>query len=239
MPLANPSKTYPPYSLRDPEQRRALARRLRERGVRISLGEGPLIVPGRDVRDLFGDIEILAELGAPRIGTIAVDPDLSRSIDQVGLLAEHVASLGLETVLETCPGLAMPDLPTGLKVLEQVGRPDLRLVLDAMHVLRAGATPADVAALDPALVGYIQLCDVPLVPRQPDYGVEALLDRLAPGDGELPLLDFLAAVPDGLVVGLEIPFGAHPELDVRAHLTHAVANSRDLLRRAAAVRAAA
>jgi sugar phosphate isomerase/epimerase len=51
----------------------------------------------------------------------------------------------------------------------------------------------------------VQLCDATLQPTYPDYMDEALYERRVPGTGELPLLDFVAALPRDLVLGLEVP----------------------------------
>ncbi|MFD8219793.1 hypothetical protein ACFV2U_40445 [Streptomyces sp. NPDC059697] len=40
--------------------------------------------------------------------TRSLDPDLDRSIDQFGILAENAASLGMETTVEASPGLTVP-----------------------------------------------------------------------------------------------------------------------------------
>jgi sugar phosphate isomerase/epimerase len=91
------------------------------------------------------------------------------------------------------------------------------LLLDALHVQRCGVTTAEVAALDPALLGYLQLCDAPAAPP-PGAGAiaEARTGRLLPGEGELPLGDLLGAVPDGLPAAAETP-----SLDTRRGLTPA------------------
>jgi hypothetical protein len=47
---------------------------------------------------------------------------------------------------------------------------------------------ADVAALDRDVIGYVQLCDAPLVSRFSEYTEDAKFERMAPGTGELPLL---------------------------------------------------
>jgi sugar phosphate isomerase/epimerase len=112
-------------------------------------------------------------------------------------------------------------------------------MIDTMHVARSGATTADLAALDPATVGHIQLCDVPRTPVIPDYMEEAMWERGVPGEGELPLADMLSALPRGRIVGLEIPrrsealAGAEP----RAWLTRSVAAARSLLAERAAFQA--
>jgi sugar phosphate isomerase/epimerase len=89
--------------------------------------------------------------------------------------------------------------------VEHVGRPDFGLVIDAMHLFRSGASAADVAALDPAIIAHIQLCDVPVAVAAEGYGYEASFERLCPGAGELPLQSLVEALPRGRTIGLEIP----------------------------------
>jgi sugar phosphate isomerase/epimerase len=156
----------------------------------------------------------MAELGIRRINAVSMDSDLSRSFDQFGILAGLAASRGMVTTIEFVPGLGIADLPTALKAIRAVGRPDFRLLIDMMHLVRSGSGAKDVAALDPATIGYIQLCDVPLVPKIANYMQEAMFHRMAPGKGELPLLDILAALPRDLVIGLEVPMRAEAEAGI-------------------------
>ena len=197
---------YPPFSLRDNKAlRRELIAAMRDRGVSISLGEGCIVRPGRDIRDLAGDLDIFQELGAERINTVSMDPDLSRSLDQFGVLAEMSAARGMESSIELCPVLTINTLASAVAAVRQVGRRDFTLLLDTMHLGRSGATLAEIAALDPAMIGYIQLSDAPLKPTNPSYMDEATFDRMVPGEGELPLRDYLSVLPRDLVVSLEVP----------------------------------
>ena len=225
---------YPPFSLRDDASlRREMRAAMRERGVSISLGEGLTVRGGADIRDRGGDLEIMAELGIRRVNTVSIDPDLDRGIEQFALLAEAAASLGMETTLEPCPGLAFPDLPTAVDAVRRVDRPDFRLLIDVMHVIRAGAGPPEIAALDPDLISYVQLSDAPLVASIPDYAREAMFERMVPGTGELPLLEMLAALPDDVVIGLEVPMRSQAYAGIGPHerLGRCVEATRELLAR--------
>lgn len=225
---------YPPFSPRDePRLRREMTAAMRDRGVSIALGEGMTVRSGADIRDRSRDLEIMAELGIRRVNTVSVDPDLNRSIEQFGLLGEMAASFGMETTMEPGPGLTIPDLPAALDAVRQVGRPDFRLLIDVMHVIRSGSGPTDIAALDPAVVGYVQLSDAPLVPVVPDYAQEAMFERMVPGTGELPLPEVLAALPGDLVIGLEVPLRSQAQAGVGPHerLGRCVAAARELLSR--------
>jgi hypothetical protein len=66
------------------------------------------------------------------------------------------------------------------------------------------------------------------------YAEEAMYERMTPGEGELPLLDMLAALPQDRVVGLEIPMRASAEAGVSAYdrLLPCVNSARSLLAQA-------
>src|SRR5271157_142396 len=148
---------YPPFSLKDDATlRKDLLAAMNSRGVTISLGDGFLVLPGADVDGLSADLDVLAELGVPRINVVSLDPDLSRTFDQFAALTELAAQRRIQTVLEPVPSLTVGDLPTALGALEHVGRPDFRLLIDTMHLVRSGSTAADLAAINPDHIGYAQ-----------------------------------------------------------------------------------
>lgn len=130
---------------------------------------------------------------------------MTRALEQFSRLADMTAERGMGLMIEFAPPHGIGTLRQALAMIAALDRPHVRLVIDAMHVFRSGATLRDLAALDPALIGYIQLCDVPMAPTSDDYFQEACFERRLPGDGELPLRDMLALLPDNIPIGLEIP----------------------------------
>jgi sugar phosphate isomerase/epimerase len=223
---------FPAWSLRaDPALRRETLAAMRDRGVAISVGAGFSLKPHADVRDLAADMDLMCELGACQLGTVGMDRDLPRSFDQFAILVQMAGARGMEVVLDYAPHQAINTLDAACAALRHTGSPLALLSIDAMHFFRAGGTIADLAALDPALIGYAQLCDVPLEPRYADYGHEAMFDRLVPGDGELPLAEFAAALPRAVLLGIEVPMRSEVERGVclRTSLGRAVAACRELL----------
>ena len=221
------------FSLRDDKAlRREMIAAMRDRGVSISLGEGCIARPGHDIRDMAADFDIFQELGAERINTVSMDPDLGRSLDQFGVLAEMSAARGMQSSIELCPVLTINNLASAVAAVRHVGRKDFRLLLDTMHLGRSGATAAEIAALDPAMIGYVQLCDAPLKPANPNYMDEATFDRMVPGEGELPLREYLSALPTDVVVSLEVPSRtlAAAGLSVRERLERCVKAARALMK---------
>jgi sugar phosphate isomerase/epimerase len=223
---------YASFSLRDDKAlRREMLAAMRARGVSISLGEGCIVRVGRDIRDMAADFDIFRELGAQRINTLSMDPDLNRSLDQFGVLAEMSAARGMKSSIELCPVLTVNNLASATAAVRHVGRKDFQLLLDTMHLGRSGAAAAEIAALDPATIGYVQLSDAPLKPSNPNYMDEATFDRMVPGEGELPLHEYLSALPPGVLVSLEVPSRtlAKAGLSVRDRLERCVNAARTLL----------
>jgi len=228
---ANPHGFAPWDFRRDPALVRATKAAAREHGVQIALGEGFVIMPGLTMADAEPVVDIMAELGAPILNGCCVEPDRTRALDEFSLFAEMAAKRGLVATLEFMPMLWPATLAEALDFVKATGAPNARLLLDAMHVYRSGATTADVAALDPAMIAYVQLCDVPMPAQTDDYGEEARHERRCPGEGDLPLAQFLGALPADVTIGLEVPTisKATAGVSVRDALAPCVAASRHLL----------
>lgn len=222
---------FPAWSLRDDAAlRRETAAALADRGVHLSVVSGFSLKPQTDVRDLAADMDLAAQLGARQLGAVGMEPDIPRAHDQLATLTEMAVQRGLQVVFDYAPHQAINDLASALAALRHTGSPDALLSLDAMHVFRSGGTAAEIAALDPAVIGYAQICDAPRTAPHADYGRESLFERLVPGEGELPLAAFLAALPADTPIGVEVPNLAAVEAEgLAAFMRRAVAASRALL----------
>jgi len=223
---------YASWSLRDdPAMRGDLRRMLDERGVRIGIVEGFAIIPGHDPRAFAGDLDIVAELGATRIAAVSIGKDIGQAIEGFAILAAMAAERGLMISVEMGSLGPLDRVAPTLEVCRGVGAANLTLILDVMHFFRLGNTIADLCAIPPDLIGYAQLCDAPWAPRFETYIEEAMYERLAPGDGALPLAEFVAALPDGIDVSLEIPMRARALAGEgpRERLEACVAGARGLL----------
>ena len=223
---------YPDWSLReDAGLRREMIAVMRDRGVRITLLEGFGIAPGRDVRDYAHDLDLLCELGGERINLVSVEPDMQRTIEGFATMAAMAAERGLQVSTEIGPG-PINGLEAALRLLREIAAPNLSLLIDTMHYFRFGGTIEALAALAPGTIGYVQLCDVPLVSPFASYMDEALHERMVPGEGELPLAELAALVPEDVVVSLEVPRRALAEQGVEpmARVRPCVEAARALLR---------
>jgi sugar phosphate isomerase/epimerase len=196
---------YPTWSLLDDAAlRREMKTRMLDRGISISLGEGCVIRPDADVSDHKRALEVFVELGTTRVNTVSFDPDHQRTFDQFSKLAEMTRDAGLELTAEFVPMLTISTMDYVIDLITRVGQPHVKVLIDTMHFVRAGHKAEEIARHDPAIFGYIQISDGPLVGGE-DYMDEAMNDRMIPGEGEMPLRDIIAALPADPVVSMEVP----------------------------------
>ena len=205
-PVAMVPEDAQPWNLRsDAPLYRAVKAAIGERGVEVVLGEGFLIHPQVDLGQCAADLDLLAGLGARKVNCVGLEPDVARCHDQFAIFARMAAERGMSATIEFMPFVAVDSLPKALDCAAVCDGGTGSVLLDSMHVFRTGTSLEDIASLDPALIGHVQLCDARADWSDADYMTHAKFERLAPGDGDLPLREFLGAVPDGLVIGLEVP----------------------------------
>lgn len=194
---------YRAWSLReDMALRREFRAACADTGVRVGLVEGFGVVPGEDVSRFAADLDLAAELGGERINVVSMDKDLARTVEQFASLTAMASERGLAVCSEIGPG-PVRRLETAVRVARAVAQ-GFTLLIDTMHFFRFGGTVAELAELDPALIGYVQLCDAPSQ-GEGRYMDEAFNERRVPGEGDLPLREVLALVPPEVVVSLEVP----------------------------------
>lgn len=205
-----PDVLWPDWSLRDdPALRREAAAAMRDTGVRIGLGEGFRASAEEDIRAAEPDLDLMAELGALRINAICMEDDMAMARDKLGTLAEMTATRDMDFTIEFFPSDGINCLERVLDVVGHIG--DLpggrraRVLFDTMHFFRTGGTMEKFRALDPDLIGYCQLADSVWAPPHDNYFMDAMFAREVPGTGELPLSEFVAALPAHVTLSLEVP----------------------------------
>jgi protein FrlC len=108
-----------------------------------------------------------------------------RSVDAIGEIAAHAASLGIDCVLEPLQRVEsnlVNDSATLARMLDDISAPNLGAALDTVAMATAGETVDDYFTALGARIRHVHLID-----GKPN-------GHLAWGDGELPLGDYLAAL---------------------------------------------
>ena len=187
---------------------RAVAHQLREGALQALDIEVVWIRAGREVSDSARRlIEIGGALGARNVLIVSANPSLDDTKHQFAVLCECAARAGMRAVLEFLMIAEVKTLAQALEIVTDVDHPAGGVLVDALHLTRCGATAEDVARIDPTRLPYAQLCDGPADVSARDYNaylVDAVDGRVAPGEGQLPLRELLAALPDELPLSLEV-----------------------------------
>jgi sugar phosphate isomerase/epimerase len=141
------------------------------------------------------------------------------------------AERGMLAALEFMPLMWPVNVQEAAALVKGSGATNGRVLIDAMHFFRGGSQVAELAAIDPELIGHVQICDVPMPATNPDYGMEARDNRLPLGEGDLPLAEFLGALPGNVNVGIEMPLVARAEAgeNIEQLLRQSIAVARKLL----------
>lgn len=153
-----------------------------------------------------------AELGAGFLLTAVEDPEPARRAAVLAELVGLARAHGLRCVVEPMVFSQVRTPAQALELLEAAGADDAGVLVDPLHLARAGAVAGDLAVMDPARLPYLQVCDAAsAAPAARDRDglraavAEAVAHRLAPGEGVLPLAEVLWHCPPAAPLSLEVP----------------------------------
>jgi sugar phosphate isomerase/epimerase len=187
--------------------------------------------PATDVAALLPGLEASAALGCRFVLAAGMDADEARMVENYGKLCAAAATFGLTVGMEFISWNPMRTLQDALRVHAKVGAANAGVLIDFLHLARTGGTAADVAAVAPPKIAYVQICDAlaSLAPGA-ELADEARTHRFYPGEGQLPLAELLAALPDGTSMTLEAPSANHRGQTLDARLEAAAIALREVLR---------
>ncbi|MGE3288190.1 MAG: sugar phosphate isomerase/epimerase [Pseudonocardia sp.] len=192
--------------------------RLDDTGLEVRDVEFLALGPDTGPADWRPALDAGAALGARTLSVVGVDEDRSRLADTLAALTSDALAVG---ILPTLEPISYQPVSTVREAGALAAAAGAAVLLDSLHIRRGGSTIADVAALGPALVPCLQLCDGPLatpahldLPAELPLGmradgsvlqVEARVQRMLVGEGEFPIAELIAAAPAGTPLSVEVP----------------------------------
>lgn len=182
-----------------------IGRMVRDHGLRIDLFQ-----PFRDFEGLpeplrsraFDRIErkfdLMQELGADLL--LVSSTNHPESLGGIERMAEDFSELGeraerrnLRVGYEARAwGRHVSDYRDAWEVVRRVESPAIGLILDSFHTLALKVETDSIRAIPRERIFHVQLSDAPLIEMDPEYLSRHY--RSMPGDGDLPLVDFMRAV---------------------------------------------
>jgi sugar phosphate isomerase/epimerase len=196
----------PPYDLvRDPVARRTTREALAATGITVDLIY-PFTMAGRTVvADFAPALEAGAELGAPLANILCYDREPARRAEKLIELAELAASFGISLGIEFYPPSQIRTLAQTLAEIERIGRTDIGVTLDLLHIMRGGDVDASMVLLSDPAIRIAQISDGPADMAADRIEWEAGLQRLLPGEGVFDIPAFVAALDPKVSLSVEAP----------------------------------
>jgi sugar phosphate isomerase/epimerase len=159
------------------------------------------------------------ELGARLGGKAALAyhltvEDRGEAADLLARFAETAAEYGLATTIEPILFARTSTLAQARDLIRASGA-DVRILFDTWHLIRGGGDVKQLRAIEPELIGYVQLNDGLLAPPENPI-VEVTGERRYLGTGEFPLVELLSLVRRDVPWGNETPSLRRAEAGVDA-----------------------
>lgn len=219
-----------PVMLATPACQAEIARAMADSGVSLGNLEVFNLNIDEPIEDYEPALAFGANLGARTATAINFGAPRQDIAERLAVFHALCAKHGLETYIEPISMGATRTLQDGVALIEAAGV-EARLVVDCLHLIRTGGSAQTLAEIAPRYIGYVQICDGPLVIAPEDIGPESVANRLYPGEGEFPLAEILKVVPSRAQLGIETPNQARLQrgLSPLERAREALAATRELL----------
>lgn len=163
--------------------------------------------PEARTEDFAEALAVGRELGARTATAIAMpNGDRADLLAKYCRLCDMAAEMGIRVNIEffaMSPDMCSLDMAVAL--VRDSGRTNAGVMIDVLHLIRTGSSVEAMTSIDPRLIGGCQICDGPLIADEATAANEAGANRMVPGTGEFPLKAFVAALPEDMVIGVEVP----------------------------------
>jgi len=143
-------------------------------------------------------------LGATRATIHIHDVDDAQGARLLARFCDMAAGFGIVPGLEFNGFSAVRTLAQATAIAAAAERTNAALVCDMLHLVRNGCALADLAAARDR-IGYLQICDGPLVRDESEVWHEAIRERGVPGTGQFPIAEALALLRPDTVIDVEVP----------------------------------
>lgn len=170
-------------------------------------------------------LEAAQALGARYVIATVEDDDPARRVDTLAAMAQAAADHGTAIAVEFMMFTASPTLVDAVDVIAAAGEPNVVVLPDVLHLTRSGGTLEQLAAVDPSLIPYAQICGAHGSGPAADAAAaraEAAKARLLPDEGDLFVREYVAALPESTILAPEAPLAGQADPDDPQALAHAM-----------------
>lgn len=159
-------------------------------------------------------IEAAAALDARYVIATVEDDDPARRVDTLVAVAQLAADHGTAIAVEFMLFSSARTLAECVEVVRQAAQPNVVVLADVLHLVRSGGSPDDLRRYPAEMFPYAQVCSAPGSEPAPDpeqARAEGVRGRLMPDDGDLPVREFVDALPDDCILSVESPLAGQAD----------------------------
>jgi sugar phosphate isomerase/epimerase len=185
-----------------------LRKRVSDNGLHLSNISGYHMYGDVEWSHMKSVVDTTAELGSKIIVANCYIPPEGKTLELFSRYCEYAGKAGIRIAVEFMRYTQVKTIEMANEMVKQSGQANAGFLIDPLHLNRSGGTPAAIKKVDPKRIIFVQLCDAKLRtdnPSDQDLMSEARTARLPPGDGDLPLYDFLDALPPDTEIEFEVP----------------------------------
>jgi sugar phosphate isomerase/epimerase len=185
-----------------------IRKRIDDGGLRLSNITAYHLFPDVTFEHMQAVIDTTAELGSKILLAHSYVPPGPQIVGLFARYSEYAAQAGIRIAVEFMKYSEIRTIEDATAWLEAAAAPNAGYLLDPLHIDRSGGNAASIRRIDPARIVFVQICDAKKRndnPSREQLLNEARNERLAPGDGDLPLHDFMDALPAGVEIEYEVP----------------------------------
>lgn len=148
--------------------------------------------------------ELADQIGSRYLQVIGpYDQPLPEAIEQFGLICDRAAAYDMKVGLEFLPFTNVRTAADAMSIVGAADRANGGVCVDIWHHRRGADDTAMIDAIPADKVMAIQINDGPMVPQLDDYKQDCLQHRIAPGEGEMQVVEFVAML---LRMGVSAPW---------------------------------
>jgi sugar phosphate isomerase/epimerase len=125
------------------------------------------------------------------------------AIERFGAVCDRAADVGLKVGIEFLPFTNVRTATDAMEIVNAADRRNGGVCVDIWHHCRGANDASLIDAIPADKVMAIQINDGPMVPQLDDYKDDCLQNRIAPGDGEMHVAEFVAML---LRMGVTAPW---------------------------------
>ena len=128
-------------------------------GIALFDIESMWLSPATEPETIRPALEICTALGGKNLLIAGNDPEPDRMAANLAAVTALAAEFGIRACIEPTSWCVVHRLDQAKDLIRRAGVANAGIIIDTLHMDRAGETPASMAAFDPTLIAYVQICD--------------------------------------------------------------------------------